>query len=148
MMQELAHWKEITEKKEEYFEILDLLLSFDEKTGRLNRQVDTSAHWMRRIVQRGSQDATRVLIRSLGDATPFTYTVVLEHENENGFIVTGYVHEDGIRIERELSSEHPSHAITCLTDLLEFADIVDMSNLNPSTVRIMQRINTATEVPH
>jgi len=132
-------WFELKSRKVEFLEILNLLIKFDEKTGRFRRYDSPWTHWLRRSVASADPDQTRIIIRNLGE---FVYSVVLQSQSPPGLAICSYVHEDGIRIERDATdSSHPVHSIVCLTDLFEndAAPIVDLGDLHAFTLELMNQ---------
>ncbi len=110
-------FRELTERKEDFLKIVQLLVEFDEKTGRYLKYKDPETHYMRRAVAACSPDHVRVFLRHLGG---FIYAVVAEVRSAGGLTATAWVHEDGIRQERDgLDGAHPVHGIVCVTDLYE-----------------------------
>ncbi len=117
-------WRELLGRKDDFQAIVRLLTEFDERTGRFRRFSDPETHYMRRALAVCDSECLRVFVRSLGG---FVYQVAVELRGRAGSVATGWVHEDGIRAERETFSgeaRHPVHSITCLTDLYE-SDCVD-----------------------
>ncbi len=114
-----SFWMELTGRKEEFRNIVRLLLDFDEKTGRYARYGDPETHYMRKAVAQSSDEKARVFLKELGG---FVYHVVVEVRSSGGLVSTGWIHEDGIRSERESYCEdlsHPVHGIVCLSDLYQ-----------------------------
>jgi len=100
------------------------------------RYEDSETHYIRRAVCAADPTRTRILIGDLGS---YVYSVVCETKTVSALAVVAYIHEDGIRIERDrCEPEHPTHAITCLTDLFQEAQPVDPSTLNSFTTTLMQ----------
>ena len=135
-MQERVHifkaeavvWKEIVDRKREFQEMLRLLLLFDERSGRYLEYNEPELHFMRKAAAVADPGLLRIYIREL---RPCVYYVVAELQVGGGRLATSYVHEDGIRLEREErreDAEHPVHRITCLSDLFE---------AGPTTARIL-----------
>jgi len=119
MNAEKKQWKELLSEKEELINILKILVEFDEKTGRWSRYGSPELHLMRKAVSLSHSENIRIFIQSLGG---FVYYVVAELKSVGGFLSTAWIHEDGIRAERDIYSEndsHPVHGILCLTDLYE-----------------------------
>lgn len=112
-------WRELMERKEDFQHIVRLLTTFDEKTGRFQRYGEPATHYMRRALAESSTDDLHVFLRHTGG---FVYSIVAECRTVAGLVSTLWVHEDGIRAEREeLAGEpgHPVHTIVCMTDLYE-----------------------------
>lgn len=112
-------WKEIVDRKGEFQEMLRLLLHFDERSGRYRDYSEPELHFMRKAVAVADPGGLRIYIRNLGARV---YYVVVELQMGGGRMATAYVHEDGIRLEREERADdlqHPVHQITCLSDLYE-----------------------------
>lgn len=110
-------WQEITGGKEELQKIIMLLVEFDERTGRFKRYGDQESHWMRKAAGVCSPDELRVFVRDLGS---WLYQVTVRIRSGSGHLQTTWLHEDGIRAEREtLGVEHPVQTIVCLTDLFQ-----------------------------
>lgn len=112
-------WRELVRRKEEFLKIVQLLVDFDEKTGRYARYKDTETHYMRRAIASADPEKVRIFLRELGG---FVYSIVAEVQSAGGLVATAWVHEDGIRQEREgAEKKHPVHHIVCVTDLYESA---------------------------
>ncbi|MBI3395032.1 MAG: hypothetical protein HY042_04285 [Spirochaetia bacterium] len=133
-------WREIIKRKEEFQKIVGLLVEFDERTGRYQSYGDPEAHFMRKAVSVCRPDDLRVFAKNLGN---YVYYVVTELVGSGGHVATGWIHEDGIRAEREgAASGHPVHRIICLTDLFQDSsqkldeDILEAC-VEPSTLAIM-----------
>ena len=112
-------WRELVGRKEEFQGIVRLLTEFDERTGRFRRFGDPETHYMRRALCVCDCDLMRVFFRALGG---YVYQVAVELRSRSGSVATGWIHEDGIRAEREAfgaEPRHPVHGIVCLTDLYE-----------------------------
>ena len=110
-------WRELTARKEEFSKIVKLLVEFDEKTGRYLKYNHPETHYMRRAVAACDPENLRIFLKSLGG---FVYSVVAEVKSAAGLTATAWVHEDGIRQEREgCDAGHPVHQIVCVTDLFE-----------------------------
>lgn len=112
-------WRELVGRREEFQAIVRLLTEFDERTGRFRRFGDPETHYMRRALCVCDCEQLRVFFRALGG---YVYRVAVELRGRCGSVATGWVHEDGIRGERETfahESGHPVHGIVCLTDLYE-----------------------------
>lgn len=111
----IGAWRELTHRKEEFSKIIRLLVEFDEKTGRYLKYNDPETHFMRRAIAVADPTKLRVFLRDLGG---FVYSVVCELRSAAGITATAWIHEDGIRNEREDAEEnHPVHSIVCVTDL-------------------------------
>lgn len=111
----IAGWRELTDRKDEFSKIIRLLVEFDEKTGRYLKYNDPETHFMRRAIAVADSSRLRVFLRDLGG---FVYSVVCELRSPAGVTATAWIHEDGIRNEREGAEEnHPVHSIICVTDL-------------------------------
>ena len=118
-VEENHRWNELQECKYEFQKIVNLLVEFDEKTGRYRRYPDRETHFMRKAISVGDTDCMRIFLQHLGG---FVYHVVVELSIKGGQVCTGWVHEDGIRVERDEFQEsktHPVHSILCMTDLYE-----------------------------
>ena len=112
-------WTELTEEKENFQRILRLLILEDEEKERPVKTGDWQNHYMRKAIAWGDAEGLRVFIRALGG---FIYYVVAELHTTAGFVSSGWVHEDGIKAQRELREKypyHPVHVITCMTDIYE-----------------------------
>ncbi|MBL8019724.1 MAG: hypothetical protein JNM27_08680 [Leptospirales bacterium] len=134
----MEKWKELVRRKEEYLRILRLLVEFDERTGRHLKYGDPETHYVRRSICIADPSRTRILIPDLGN---FVYSVVCETRTASALAVIAYVHEDGIRIERDrYEPDHPTHSITCLTDLFENdSESFDPISLNPFCIGLMEQ---------
>ncbi len=115
-------WFELTSRKDEFQNILRLLVDFDEKTGRYKNYGGEEQHWLRKSASRVTDlNELRVFIKNIGSSI---YMVVVEASVNNGVAVTAWIHEDGIHSEREQfqdNPDHPVHGIVCLTDLFKQA---------------------------
>lgn len=132
-MEAQGSWIEVTARKDEFTKIIRLLVDFDENTGRYRRYQNQASHWLRRAVSVSGPDQTRILIRHQGG---FVYSVIAEIRTGSGFAATAWVHEDGIRLERdqkEAEPRHPVHSIVCLTDLFVEGKAVDFGGISPET---------------
>ena len=112
-------WRELTDKKEEFQKIVKLLVDFDESTGRYRRYGDPESHYMRRSISVSDPDHLRIFIQDLGG---FVYYIVVELRTAGGQVSSSWIHEDGIRAERDEfqhMEDHPVHEIVCMTDLYE-----------------------------
>jgi len=129
-------WMELNTRKDELFKIVNLLLDFDEKSGRYLRYADRSSHWTRRAIAASEPENTRILIQDLGN---FCYTITAQYQSTTGLVATTYVHEDGIRQERSQHAEnHPVHKIVCVTDLFAQAEpLINRESLNPFTIKLI-----------
>ena len=112
-------WTELLERKDEFQGIVRLLVEFDEKTGRYRKYGDQETHYMRKAISVAEPESLRIFLKHLGG---FVYYVVAQLISESGHVSTSWVHEDGIRGERDEFKEistHPVHTILCMTDLYE-----------------------------
>jgi len=110
-------WRELIGRKDEFSKIVQLLVEFDEKTGRNLRYSDPETHFMRRAIASAASEKVRYFLKDLGG---FVYAIVAELQSSGGMTATAWIHEDGIRQEREDSeASHPVHKIVCVTDLFE-----------------------------
>lgn len=136
-------WVELREEKGSFQSILRLLTDFDEQTGRYRRFGDPQTHFMRRALAVAEPEQLRIFLKRIG---LYVYHVVVECIGPGGAVSTGWVHEDGIRAEREELSDqsaHPVHGILCLTDLYERADplgeeLCDLG-INEATFMLLER---------
>ena len=136
-------WHELESKKEEFQKIVRLLVDFDETTGRYRRYGDPETHFMRRSVSVADADRLRIFLCPLGG---FVYYIVAELQSGGGCVSTGWVHEDGIRAERDEFREekaHPVHSIVCMTDLFEqFSVKMDgdfsLSSVSAQTIELFE----------
>lgn len=113
--EQASGWRELVKKKDEFLKIVQLLVDFDEKTGRYARYRDTETHFMRRAIACADPEKVRIFLKHLGG---FVYSIVAEVHSPGGLVATAWVHEDGIRQEREgAQKEHPVHSIVCVSDL-------------------------------
>ncbi len=112
-------WYEVIRDKDEMQKIIHLLVSFDEKTGRLQNFTGQDGHYMRKSLSVAHLADIRIFLRNPGG---YVYSVIGEISSSAGFLVTNWIHEDGIRVEREdmkNDPEHPVHTIICVTDIYE-----------------------------
>jgi len=113
-MQVDTSWYEIIDRKEDFQNILQLLVQFDENTGRY-RKSDPQNHYLRKACTVSPAECLRIFVQRLDESV---YYLVLCLDSSGGHEVTGYIHEDGIFDERRTApADHPVHRITCLTDL-------------------------------
>ncbi len=116
-IEQASAWKELVRRKEDFLKIVQFLVDFDEKTGRYARYRDTETHFMRRAIASADAEKVRIFLRHLGG---FVYSIVAEVQSPGGFVATAWVHEDGIRQEREGAEPgHPVHQIVCVSDLFD-----------------------------
>lgn len=118
--------------------ILALLTSFDEKTGRHIRFNDQESHFARVALAKVSEENVRFFIKDLGG---FIYSVIGYIEGRSCTLATVWVHEDGIRQERDEHSEvknHPVHSIECLTDLYGRSAAVHADNIPGIVLNLME----------
>ncbi len=117
-MQADKSWYEIVDRKDDFQEILQLLVQFDENTGRYRRR-DPQNHFLRKACAVAPVECLRIFVQRLDQSV---YYLVLRLDSPGGHEVTGYIHEDGIYQERNTApADHPVHTIPCLTDLFEAA---------------------------
>ncbi len=110
-------WRKLTERMEEFQEILKLLVEFDERTHRHRRQKQPELHHMRRALAVGRPKDLEVFIRYLGGSMFF---VAAKLTASGGQVASGWLHEDGIYEERQQfadNPDHPVHMIRCMSDL-------------------------------
>lgn len=101
---------------EGFQKIVALLANFDEKTGRHLRYRDPQTHYARKAVAVAPPASLRIYAQDLGG---YAYNIIAEIISDGAYVVTAWVHEDGVRQERESApADHPVHSIECLTDLL------------------------------
>lgn len=101
--------------------ILGVLVSFGEKV----RQKATSAHLARKAVVFADSACVTFEVALMPDADRTVYLVRAKAREPQLLVETSWVHEDGIADEREvLGQDHPTHGITCLTDLYERAEVI------------------------
>lgn len=130
-------WREIekTEHKTQIQEILGMLLDYDEKSGRMREYKEPELHYLRRAIACGNPAELRFFARDLGD---FLYYVVGQLDAGSGLVATGWVHEDGIRVERIEHANlknHPVHTIECFTDSFEAAPVLSSMDTVPEWTR-------------
>ncbi len=140
----ISKWKELCNQKQEFIKITALLTDYDERTGRYRKYGEKSDHFMRKAVSIACPDSIRVFFRDLGG---YMYTVAVELSTGAGVVITNWVHEDGIRLERDEladSPDHPVHSIICITDLYEkyskaVSDCEGLPELNPWTREYLEK---------
>jgi len=133
-----TQWRELESNKDEFLRILRLLVEFDERTGHHLRRDDPAQHWLRKGISLAESSSIRILLRNLNN---FVYSVLIEMKTASSFVTTGWVHEDGIRAERDQKNNdrsHPVHSIVCVTDLFEKSEVASIDNLNPATKKLME----------
>jgi len=109
-------WFEICGRKDEFQGIVKLLVEFDERTGRHLRYGDPVTHMERKAIASGEVEKLRFFVRPMGG---FVYLVIGELSRDLYRIVTSWMHEDGIRVERkDAALDHPVQKIVCVTDLV------------------------------
>lgn len=134
---EISHWRELTTRKEEFQRILKLLIAFDEKVGRHIRYEAHETHWARHAISSADPSRVRVLMKRISDCV---YTIVCECRSSSAIIIASWVHEDGIKSERETAAtDHPVHKIICISDLFEGDSMraVDPESLNPFAAELL-----------
>jgi len=110
-------WMELRDGQAEMQKIIHLLVDFDERTGRFKRFEDQSSHWMRKAVSVCNPKDLRIFAKRTAE---WVYLVSVHALTNAGSVRTSWVHEDGIRMERDSApADHPVHTIVCLTDLVE-----------------------------
>lgn len=101
--------------------ILLLLLDFNDRVG---NAAPEPANSLRRAIACADHRHVRFFVEPItdDDGADFVYKVLGEYTQYPDMVTTSWVHEDGIRSERDLyPAGHPVHSITCLTDLYERA---------------------------
>jgi hypothetical protein len=109
--------------KVEFQKIVKLMIDFDERTGRHTRYPDPEVHYMRKAVSVARPESLTIKLERAEHEEGWVYfvEVILDNSSVNS-LITRWIHEDGIRAERETLGEgHPVHNITCLTDLYDRA---------------------------
>jgi hypothetical protein len=109
-------FRELLTRKTEFQEMMRLLVDYDERTGRFHRYDGAELHYLRKTAALAPPDKLRVYLRQV---EPFVYAVVVELATDGARVATAWIHEDGIRAEREVwtDPDHPVHGIVCMTDL-------------------------------
>lgn len=109
-------FRELLTRKTDFQEMMRLLVDYDERTGRFHRYDGAELHYLRKTAALAPPDKLRVYLRQV---QPFVYAVVVELATDGARVATAWIHEDGIRAEREVwtDPEHPVHRIVCMTDL-------------------------------
>ncbi len=87
-IEQASAWKELVRRKEDFLKIVQLLVDFDEKTGRYARYRDTETHFMRRAIASADAEKVRIFLRHLGG---FVYSIVAEVQSPGGFVATAWV---------------------------------------------------------
>ena len=106
-------WKELQAFHKEFQSILSLLIRYDEGEGKEER------NWllhMRRAICAIEHRSLKFFLCHLGG---HLFHVIAEAEGLGGYLVTSWLHEDGIQAEREeniSNPSHPVHNLLCLTD--------------------------------
>lgn len=113
--------KVVVEKQiDEFLKILRLLVDFDEKTGRVERQPNKFAHYARKALSLAPPEELVITLEKKDQISVYWVCIVLKVPNLT--IKAEWVHEDGIaaeRIEHGENPEHPVHSIVCMTDIYE-----------------------------
>jgi len=136
-------WRLLQSRKEEFSRILQLLVDFDDKTGRALRYRDQETHHMRKAIAVGNPDLRRVYMRRIATDT---FSIVSELICDAGMVVTGWLHEDGVHAERAAQPpEHPVHSIICVSDLFEndSTQFAPTRDLNPVTRALLSEVEFA-----
>jgi hypothetical protein len=143
MIRQILEWQQLTvEDNPEFQKIVKLLTEFDDKTGRFISYANPESHYARKAIAIVDPTNLKVYVFPLGG---YVYSIVAECTSVSGYIVTAWVHEDGIRQEREdADPEHPVHKIVCLTDLFERAGSIQTPS-NTALTFMQERIRE--EVP-
>jgi hypothetical protein len=102
-------------------EVINLLVRFDEKTGRCDQYTNSELHYMRKVLCKA--DPANITVHATRDSEWLFFleaTLELEYEEYTHRMETAWLHEDGIFQERETAPpDHPVHKIVCLNDLYE-----------------------------
>lgn len=111
------NWRQLVSRKIDFFAIMQVLLDYDERSGRVGRVVPPALHHLRRTLAVCPSRSVSIYLRALGG---YRYEVLLWHSSEWGQAATAWIHEDAICVERAEyldQKEHPIHKIVCLSDL-------------------------------
>ncbi|MBL8020251.1 MAG: hypothetical protein JNM27_11345 [Leptospirales bacterium] len=139
------NWRFLTLRRDEFSRILQLLVDFDESTGRAKRYRDPETHYMRRAIAVANPDQSRIFLRRIARDV---FSIVAETKSDSGIVVTSLILEDGIHAERATKpAEHPVHQIICTSDLFQrdCESIEPLSDLNPVTKRLLYEVETASK---
>lgn len=118
-MKKEASWKKIQGGNEDFQGIARLMVEFDEATGRVRRMENQVLHHLRKAASVCDPEDLDVYIRDRGG---FEFEIVCSIDLKDGVCATRWIHEDGIKMEREEFREdpgHPVHSIVCMSDLYE-----------------------------
>lgn len=126
-------WVEINDPDdiEIFQEIVALITSFDEKTGRhLAMEDGQEEHIKRKMITSSRAKDLEIFISPVYD---FVYLIVVRFPAYDGqFLETMWVHEDRISQERQEigdEPEHPCFNVACIADLLEKSSPVQNQEL-------------------
>ncbi|MEQ8351646.1 MAG: hypothetical protein RH862_09190 [Leptospiraceae bacterium] len=127
---EKIEWREIEQGKENFQEIIKMLVEFDERTGRHSYAPLQECHFMRKAISVGNPENLRILVCAYPSNL---YYVAARLQNEQGRVTTCWVHEDGVaaeRADRRNEPEHPVHQILCMSDIFSKNPVLPRQDLD------------------
>ncbi len=139
---EFGDWKELLKRKEQFQEMVAMLVDFDERTGRHRRFGEPEQHFFRKAVVSADPNDLRIFMQKIRG---YVYYVVVELRTPGGFCATSWLHEDGVQLERDQmldEPDHPVHGVDCLSDFfrkhsLRLPEDFEEIDLNANTLDIM-----------
>lgn len=140
-------WRELTRDKGGFQSIVALLVDFDERTGRVEREKRQTDHLIRRSICQAPVDRLRIFINNRDG---FIYPVLIFLETGSSTVVARWVLEDGIRMEREELKgvpDHPVHRVLCVPDLYDLAIPVFSGMVPDLPSEIQERILGISDGP-
>jgi len=118
LQKESNAWRRLLSNAHQEFQnILSIILEFDEKTGKDTEYLDSDRYLIRKALTRAEPETLNIYVQ-LQPGETYTYHVVCESKGIGYYIATSWIHEDGIRYERDRCDEdHPVFNLVCLSDL-------------------------------
>ena len=127
------NWTEIN-RKEEFQRILNLLIEFEERTGRHKKYGDPKIHDQRKKIAHAKPEKIRIFAKHRGG---FMFHIVIEYEEFSAELIL----DDGIMEERDEfrhNPDHVVHTIVCTTDLVKSGtEIINFDSLYCETYNLM-----------
>ena len=124
---------------DELQKITKLLVEFDERTGRYKHYKEQANHYARKaIAEAGS---VNFIVSHIDN---FVYSIIAEIKTSGCHIVTAWIHEDGIRVERieqADNKQHPVHNLVCVSDLFDRAVPADMEFASATVHEYANEVN-------
>ncbi len=106
-------WRELSERRHEFQNILSLLVEHEKNAPHLDE------HWLSYLRQSLCVCNPNLLRIFLCDLGAYLFHVVCQLEETGARMATAWMHEDGIQAERDFyikEDDHPIHSVVCMTD--------------------------------